>query len=596
MFGATTARPGCSTRSHPQPNRPEPSVPSNSVTGSATPSGSCVWCSATTCSSSSRRTFATTLPARPQGRVVALDDERCPDRHGRRRRGDQRRPATAEGTPVDLRADARPSRHRRRRRHRVARPASLVAAIAAVEPAMSRDEDVLARQARPGRAHGSSRSRCDQRSSASFVVSTSRPAPTVPRSSPLSRCGSARVASCDVVSFGVTDARIAARSRSRRRRWRARRSRRSRSRRTHRSPICGGSAREEIHQVGRRQPMLRDADRSRSSHRGRALATPVIVELDARSDTPRTADSSALRILVGTDFIELDGIADPADPGVTDRIAGQLGTLLNAGLATPDSPALAAADARRRGAGAARRHQRHRVDHDRQATLDSLFHDQVARTPDAPALSSGSVTLTYAELEAAAASLRARLAAAGIGRGDRVGIALPRGVDMVVGVLATLDLGAAYLPLDPTYPTDRLHFMIDDAGIAVLLATDGAAELGRSRRARRGPDDAPFDAAGAGTRVTHDADRSRLRDLHLRVDGYAQGGDARAPAGDQLLRRDGPRDRPRSAGTWLAVTSLSFDISVLELLWTLTRGFHVVLKSDRGVSRRGSIVRKHRAR
>ena len=100
-----------------------------------------------------------------------------------------------------------------------------------------------------------------------------------------------------------------------------------------------------------------------------------------------------------------------------------------------------------------------------------------------------------------------RLAAAGVGRGDRVGIAVPRGVAMLVGVLATFDLGAAYLPLDPTYPVERLAFMVDDAGIAVLLATgDTAVELGR-------PDITVIDPSEADSRPPLERARSTIRPI-----------------------------------------------------------------------------------
>ena len=256
--------------------------------------------------------------------------------------------------------------------------------------------------------------------------------------------------------------------------------------------------------------------------------------------------------------------------------------LLAAGLADPSAPA---ADLPLIGTAEAAlldANNRTDLDHDRTATIDELFRAQAVRTPDAPALSSGGRTLTYADLAAAARSLAGRLAAAGVGRGDRVGIAVPRGVDMVVGVLATLDLGAAYLPLDPTYPMERLGFMVDDAGIAVLLATGGtAAELGRPEITVIDPSLSGGDA-GPPT-VEHDA-----TDLAYLI--YTSGSTG-IPKGvmlehrqvtnffeamDRVIDRDPP-------GVWLAVTSLSFDISVLELLWTLTRGFHVVLKSDRGI-------------
>ena len=155
---------------------------------------------------------------------------------------------------------------------------------------------------------------------------------------------------------------------------------------------------------------------------------------------------------------------------------------------------------------------------------------------------------------------------------------------MLVGVLATLDLGAAYLPLDPTYPSERLAFMVDDAGISALLATGATAtELGRPALTVVDPT-VPDPAAAPPVPVAgHDP-----QDLAYVI--YTSGSTG-TPKGVMLEHRqvtnffvamDGVIDR-EPAGVWLAVTSLSFDISVLELLWTVTRGFHVVLKADRGI-------------
>lgn len=82
-------------------------------------------------------------------------------------------------------------------------------------------------------------------------------------------------------------------------------------------------------------------------------------------------------------------------------------------------------------------------------------------------------SLTFAELDARSARLAAELLARDIGLGNRVGICLPRGVAQLVALLATWRAGAAYVPLDPTYPAGRLAFMAGDAGIAALIGTAG---------------------------------------------------------------------------------------------------------------------------
>ena len=225
------------------------------------------------------------------------------------------------------------------------------------------------------------------------------------------------------------------------------------------------------------------------------------------------------------------------------------------------------------------------LEHDRTTTIDRQFRAQVGRTPDAPAVSSGSRTLSYTELAAAVDELSGRLRAAGVGARDRVGIAVHRGIDMVVSVLATLECGAAYVPLDPTYPEDRLRFMVADSGLVALLAqgeiasvlshgdvtvVDPAERSGApagepAASGTHGPADLAYVIYTSGSTGTPKGVMLEHRNV---VNFFA--------AMDEVIEHDEP-------GVWLAVTSLSFDISVLELLWTLTRGFHVVLKSESGV-------------
>lgn len=99
------------------------------------------------------------------------------------------------------------------------------------------------------------------------------------------------------------------------------------------------------------------------------------------------------------------------------------------------------------------------------------FEEQVAQSPDAIAVSAGESALTYRELAAAAAALAERLRAAGVRPGGIVGICLPRGSRLVVALLATVMAGAAYLPLDPDAPSERVAFQLEDSGAEVLLTT-----------------------------------------------------------------------------------------------------------------------------
>ncbi|MCT8285390.1 non-ribosomal peptide synthase/polyketide synthase [Xanthomonas translucens pv. translucens] len=118
-----------------------------------------------------------------------------------------------------------------------------------------------------------------------------------------------------------------------------------------------------------------------------------------------------------------------------------------------------------------------------QATcIHHLFEDQVRRTPDAIALLDGDVQLSYAALEARANQLAHRLHKLGVGPESRVALYLPRGIDQVVALLAVLKAGAAYLPLDPELPSERLAFLLEDSRPrAVLTCTALQDRLPASR-------------------------------------------------------------------------------------------------------------------
>lgn len=102
--------------------------------------------------------------------------------------------------------------------------------------------------------------------------------------------------------------------------------------------------------------------------------------------------------------------------------------------------------------------------------LHQLFEEQTARTPEAAAVAFADERLTYHELNTRANQLAHHLRALGTGPDRLVGVYLVRSVEMVVALLATLKAGAAYVPLDPEYPAERLHIVLEDAGIGVVLS------------------------------------------------------------------------------------------------------------------------------
>ena len=110
------------------------------------------------------------------------------------------------------------------------------------------------------------------------------------------------------------------------------------------------------------------------------------------------------------------------------------------------------------------------------ATMPELFEAQAARVPDAVAVAGEDGSVTYAELDAKASRLARRLAAAGAGPEQLVAVVLDRSAALITALLAVLKAGAAYLPVDPGYPAQRVAFMLRDARPAVIIASAEAAE------------------------------------------------------------------------------------------------------------------------
>ena len=126
-------------------------------------------------------------------------------------------------------------------------------------------------------------------------------------------------------------------------------------------------------------------------------------------------------------------------------------------------------------------------------TLPQLFSAQAARTPDAVAVVFEDRRLRYAELEAHANQLAHHLRGRGVGPETVVGLCVERSPEMVIGLLGILKAGGAYLPLDPSYPPERLSFMLRDAGAAVLVTQAALLE-------RLTPPGAAIEAGATGAR------------------------------------------------------------------------------------------------
>ncbi|MCD9148349.1 MupA/Atu3671 family FMN-dependent luciferase-like monooxygenase [Pseudophaeobacter flagellatus] len=230
-------------------------------------------------------------------------------------------------------------------------------------------------------------------------------------------------------------------------------------------------------------------------------------------------------------------------------------------------------------------------------TIQAAFEAQVARSPGATALVFEDQSLSYAVLNARANALAARLQQMGVQPGSHVGIYIKRSVDLLVASLAVLKAGAAYVPLDPAYPRDRIaHFLNDSQASVVLTQQALRADLPDSQA-----EILVLDAQPQGEHAENTTSTASGNDLAYLI--YTSGSTG-LPKGvkvrhDNVANFFAAMDAriPHKAGdTWLAVTSLSFDISVLELFWTLSRGFKLVLSSDesRLELSRGRVAISHR--
>ncbi|MFS8099661.1 amino acid adenylation domain-containing protein [Lentzea alba] len=103
-------------------------------------------------------------------------------------------------------------------------------------------------------------------------------------------------------------------------------------------------------------------------------------------------------------------------------------------------------------------------------SIPDLFAEQVLTTPDAVAVEHSEVSLTYRELDRRSNQFAHLLRERGIGADDRVGLCLDRGADLIVSILGVLKAGAAYVPIDPEHPLDRIQFLVDDAQLSVVVS------------------------------------------------------------------------------------------------------------------------------
>lgn len=235
------------------------------------------------------------------------------------------------------------------------------------------------------------------------------------------------------------------------------------------------------------------------------------------------------------------------------------------------------------------------VDRPAERCIHEIFEEQVDRTPEAVAVvfaderdAAGDIRLTYGELNRRSNQLAQRLRDQGVKPGTLVGLSVERGPGMVVGILGILKAGGAYVPLDAANPPERLAFIVEDTSV-VALVTESAM---RDRLPQYRGEIVVLDGNSGSLDAYIDSkpdDLARPADLAYVI--YTSGSTGK-PKGVEITHRnvvnflESMRRAPGFAATdvLLAVTTLSFDIAVLELLLPLVAGGTVVIGTPEAVS------------
>jgi amino acid adenylation domain-containing protein len=240
-----------------------------------------------------------------------------------------------------------------------------------------------------------------------------------------------------------------------------------------------------------------------------------------------------------------------------------------------------------------------RREYPREACVHELFEAQVERRPDAIALVFEDEQLTFGELNARANQLAHYLRAQGVGPEQTVGICLERGPRLIVSLLGVLKAGGAYLPLDPQYPQERLAFMLEDAGVRVLLTEESV----RTQAPRTTASVLSLD--GQWDEVAHFAD-SDLPNLtcaeNLAYVMYTSGSTG-TPKGVGVMHRNVVRLVKQTdyasfseSEVFLLLAPISFDASTFELWGALLNGARlaVMAPGPASLEQLGAALKRHR--
>src|SRR4029077_9062696 len=270
---------------------------------------------------------------------------------------------------------------------------------------------------------------------------------------------------------------------------------------------------------------------------------------------------------------------DLFDAATMRRMAGHFRTLIEAVAANPDAriSELPLLDNAERNRILLQWKDTHR-DYSRDVRLHELIEAQVERTPDATAVVFEDERLTYRELNRRANRLAHRLRELGVGPEVIVAVFAERSVEMVIGLVATLKAGGAYLPLDPTYPPDRLAFIVSDARPAVVLVQRRSA----AKLPRHAAKVVFLENDFAAESDDNPVNSTRLENLAYVI--YTSG---------SMGRPKGVMNTHRGICNWLfwmqeayrltaddrimQKTPFTFDVSLVEFFWSLIAGSQLIV-------------------
>ena len=225
-----------------------------------------------------------------------------------------------------------------------------------------------------------------------------------------------------------------------------------------------------------------------------------------------------------------------------------------------------------------------------QECVHELINDQARQTPDAVAIVFGSQQLTYRQLDRRTNQLAHHLQRLGVGPKHLVGICMDRSIEMVLGLIGVMKTGAAYVPLDPSYPSERLDFMLGDSGAPVLLTRNADAQRLNNLQIQ---DVRTVCLDGDWPRIAIESDAKphvEMTSNDLLYVIYTSGSTGQ-PKGVQIPHRavvnllHAMRQEPglTREDVLLSVTSISFDIAALEIFLPLIAGARVVLAGSETV-------------